>query len=200
VLVLWLCSLLGSHTRSYLHIRMQTLSEYVDDTEDFINIELDSHRNQVCFDLCSPAHRSHPSSPLLTPPHPSSPLLTPPHLPHRLTRPPVLAHLLADSVGHRPHDLYHKHGLNHCGDGTVCDERQAGTGRGRQSTVQLVRHHHLLFGSGCSGTIYIGAGVLQVAQIANVLEHHGLVHGETGDVVERHCNAICDKFGVSTVV
>jgi hypothetical protein len=76
VLVLWLCSLLGSHTRSYLHIRMQTLSEYVDDTEDFINIELDSHRNQVCFDLCSPAHRSHPSSPLLTPPHPSSPLLT----------------------------------------------------------------------------------------------------------------------------
>jgi magnesium transporter len=27
--------------------RMQTLSEYVDDTEDFINIELDSHRNQL---------------------------------------------------------------------------------------------------------------------------------------------------------
>ena len=26
---------------------MQTLSEYVDDTEDFINIELDSHRNQL---------------------------------------------------------------------------------------------------------------------------------------------------------
>ena len=26
---------------------MQTLSEYVDDTEDFINIALDSHRNQL---------------------------------------------------------------------------------------------------------------------------------------------------------
>lgn len=27
--------------------RLQTLTEYVDDTEDFINIELDSHRNQL---------------------------------------------------------------------------------------------------------------------------------------------------------
>jgi magnesium transporter len=27
--------------------KLQTLTEYVDDTEDFINIELDSHRNQL---------------------------------------------------------------------------------------------------------------------------------------------------------
>jgi len=40
--------------------RLQTLTEYVDDTEDFINIELDSHRNQLirldivltCFTAC----------------------------------------------------------------------------------------------------------------------------------------------------
>lgn len=27
--------------------KLQTLTEYIDDTEDFINIELDSHRNQL---------------------------------------------------------------------------------------------------------------------------------------------------------
>lgn len=40
--------------------KLQTLTEYVDDTEDFINIELDSHRNQLirldivltCFTAC----------------------------------------------------------------------------------------------------------------------------------------------------
>ena len=27
--------------------KLRTLSEYIDDTEDFISIELDSHRNQL---------------------------------------------------------------------------------------------------------------------------------------------------------
>ena len=128
--------------------RMQTLSEYVEDTEQFIEIDLDSHRNQLIrLDI----------------------VLTTFTTSMALVRFVVARMIVLFMVDVSPSSLssFADHGYHE----PLCHERptSARCRRRREGPVQLVREHCRLELGGCRRPHDGRTGLLQVAQAAHVL-------------------------------
>ena len=128
--------------------RMQTLSEYVEDTEQFIEIDLDSHRNQLIrLDI----------------------VLTTFTTSMALVRFVVARMIVLFTVDVSPSSLslFADHGYHE----PLCHERptSARCRRRREGPVQLVREHRRLELGGCRRAHDGRTGLLQVAQAAHVL-------------------------------